>query len=115
MCLQFKALNSRLNREVAEFERARAAGTKYLSPSAADMYEPSTELEAQARAQVLGGSNSNPGSSSDRMISAVAALELGDEREDMRRRTLDAATRRLRREEEELEQSCGTAGPAAKT
>jgi hypothetical protein len=113
MCLQFKALNSRLNREVAEFERARAAGTKYLSPSAADMYEPSTELEAQARAQVLGGSNSN--SSSDRMISAVAALELGDEREDMRRRTLDAATRRLRREEEELEQSCGTAGPAAKT
>jgi hypothetical protein len=49
------------------------------------------------------------------MISAVAALELGDEREDMRRRTLDAATRRLRREEEELEQSCGTAGPAAKT
>jgi hypothetical protein len=113
MYLQFKALNSRLNREVAEFERARAAGTKYLSPSAADMYEPSTELEAQARAQVLGGSNSN--SSSDRMISAVAALELGDEREDMRRRTLDAATRRLRREEEELEQSCGTAGPAAKT
>jgi hypothetical protein len=115
--VQFKALNSRLNREVAEFERARAAGTKYLSPSAADMYEPSTELEAQARAQVLGGSNSNSSSSSnsDRMISAVAALELGDEREDMRRRTLDAATRRLRREEEELEQSCGTAGPAAKT
>lgn len=96
---QFKELNSRLNREVAEFERAQAAGMHYLS-GGGDAYEPSSELEAEARAYVLGGAGgSRPA--------------LDESPEERRRRVLEATMGRLRREEEELEKSCGTSGPAA--
>ena len=98
--LQFKTLNSQLNKEVADFERAQRSGAHTLVDS--PTYDPSAstsalELESEAQAYVLGGSAS----------SAVA-----DTREDRRRLALEAAIRRIRKEEEELEHSCGTAGPS---
>lgn len=92
-------MNSKLNKEVAEFERAASEGTHSLMGSG-DVYEPSPELEAEAHTHILGGRG-------------VSALSLDDSREDRRRRVLEATVKRLRKEEEELEQSCGTAGPSA--
>lgn len=88
----FKELNSQLNREVAEFEAAAGAGTHQLSDSR-DTYQPSLDEEVEASIHVLGG----------------AGLR-GDSTEERRKRALEAATARLRNEEE-LEQSCGTSGP----
>ncbi|ETW78704.1 glycoside hydrolase family 35 protein [Heterobasidion irregulare TC 32-1] len=95
----FKELNSQLNREVVAFERAKKEGTHTLVDGLGG-YEPSSELEAEARTYVLGGSGIAPS---------------GNETvEDRRRRMLEATMNRLRKEEEELEHSCGTAaGPAS--
>ncbi|KAG7445119.1 WLM-domain-containing protein [Guyanagaster necrorhizus] len=83
----FKELNSKLNREVAEFERARRDGTHSLSGlDSYDVYEPSPELEAEAHIHVLGGSGPF-------------------NRDEERRRHLST--------EQELEDSCGTAGPSS--
>ncbi|KAH0836793.1 hypothetical protein J3R83DRAFT_8545 [Lanmaoa asiatica] len=87
----FKELNSQLNREVAEFETAEKRGTHYLS-DLRGAYEPSSNEEAEVLIHVLGGNG----------------IPLGDSAEDRRHRALEAATARLRREEEELEKSCGT-------
>jgi hypothetical protein len=54
---------------------------------------PSSEMEESARAQTLGGSTSSSG------ISAVAAL--ADDRDDMRIKMLEAATRRMNADNEE--------------
>ena len=62
-----------------------------------DVYEPSSELEAEAHVHILGGGGMS---------------SLDESREDRRRRVLEATMKRLRKEEEELEQSCGTAGPS---
>lgn len=97
--LQFKELNSKLNKEVAEFERAQRDGTHHLMHKG-DVYEPSSELEAEAHAHVLGGGG------------GFSSFSLNESREERRRRMLDATMSRLRKEEEELEQSCGTAGPS---
>ncbi|KAG6841241.1 hypothetical protein C0991_000525 [Blastosporella zonata] len=91
----FKELNSQLNREVAEFEQAAARGTHHLS-GGGDTYQPASELEAEAHSYILGGGSST----------SVAALD--DSREERRRRVLEATMARLRKEEEELENSCGT-------
>ncbi|KAI0339684.1 WLM-domain-containing protein [Trametopsis cervina] len=95
----FKELNSKLNREVAEFERAATGGAHRLDEYTSSAYEPSSELEAEARllasSHVLGG-GSTP----------LAT----DSREERRRRVLEATMNRLKKEEEELEHSCGTAG-----
>lgn len=88
---QFKELNSQLNREVAEFEAAEKCGTHYLS-DLRGAYEPPSNEEAEALIHILGGNG----------------IPLGDSAEDRRRRALEAATVRLKREEEELEKSCGT-------
>lgn len=98
--LQFKELNSKLNKEVAEFERAQRDGTHHLMHKG-DVYEPSSELEAEAHAHVLGGGGGG-----------FSSFSLNESREERRRRMLDATMSRLRKEEEELEQSCGTAGPS---
>lgn len=90
----FKELNSQLNREVAEFEAAAGAGTHHLSDSN-DTYQPSSDKEVEALIHVLGGTG----------------LRGNDTMEERRKRVLDAATARLRNEEEELERSCGTSGP----
>ncbi|SJL13724.1 uncharacterized protein ARMOST_17172 [Armillaria ostoyae] len=95
----FKELNSKLNKEVVEFERARGDGTHSLSGlETYDAYEPSSELEAEARMQVLGGSGS---------------FNRDESNEERRRRLLDATMARLRKEEQEMEDSCGTAGPSS--
>lgn len=99
---QFKELNSQLNREVAEFERAQREGTHYLTQGG-DFYEPSSELEAEAQAHILGGVASSTGPAFD------------ESREERRRRLLDATMARLRKEDEELEHSCGTSGSAARS
>jgi len=92
---KFKELNSKLNREVAEFERRVRDGAHTLA-GAEDVYEPVPGLEAaEVQAHVLGGSG--PASSSDESV------------EERRRRVLDAAMNRLREEEQEIEDSCGTA------
>ena len=93
---QFKELNSKLNKEVVEFERSASEGTHDLLGDG-DVYEPSSELEAEAHVHVLGGGGMS---------------SLDESREDRRRRVLEATMKRLRKEEEELEQSCGTAGPS---
>ncbi|EPQ56232.1 WLM-domain-containing protein [Gloeophyllum trabeum ATCC 11539] len=99
----FKELNSKLNKEVAEYETSVSQGTHRLADAWGGIYEPSTGLEAEAHAHVLGG-----GVASGRVAS-------GDTPEERRRRVLEATMRRLQKEEEELEQSCGTAGPSAMT
>ncbi|KAF7293240.1 Zinc metalloproteinase [Mycena chlorophos] len=94
----FKRLNSQLNREVAEFERAAKEGAHRLLGG--DVYEPD-EAEALAlTSHVLGGGEGN------------SNLEL-DSVDERRRRVLEAALGRLKRQEQELEDSCGTAGAAA--
>ncbi|KAG1812876.1 WLM domain-containing protein [Suillus subaureus] len=89
----FKELNSQLNREVAEFEAAAGAGTYQLS-DLQDTYQPSSDEEVEALTHVLGGTG----------------IRSNDTTEDRRKRALEAATARLRNEEE-LERSCGTSGP----
>jgi hypothetical protein len=99
----FKELNSILNREVAEFERSRTAGTHHLGGGAGDSYyEPALEADAYAGgAYVLGGKS----------ISSPAGGSGQDESRDARRlRALEAATRRLQEREAEIEQMCGSTG-----
>ncbi|KZT21557.1 WLM-domain-containing protein [Neolentinus lepideus HHB14362 ss-1] len=97
----FKELNSKLNKEVAEYEVAVSQGTHHLGDSWGDVYEPSPSLEVETHAHVLGDGGVSVG--------------VDDSPEDRRRRILEATMRRLQKEEEELEQSCGTAGPSAMT
>ncbi|KAJ3508150.1 hypothetical protein NMY22_g16707 [Coprinellus aureogranulatus] len=92
----FKELDSQLNREVAEFERANIEGTHLLTGITGGIYEnPSSELDAEAQSYTLGGSSAS-----------LAA----DSQEERRRRILEATINRLRKEEEEIEHSCGTKG-----
>ncbi|KAG9019715.1 hypothetical protein FRB90_010985 [Tulasnella sp. 427] len=100
----FKTLNSQLNREVAEFEAAVARGSRTLG-SIGDAYEPDTSLssslmDSEVQSYVLGGG-------------VGAASALGPSREEMRRRAADAALERQRKEEQEIEDRCGSGGPAA--
>ena len=67
-----------------------------------DVYEPSLEHEAEAHAHILGGSG-------------IHSIPLNESRDERRRRVLEATMSRLHKEEEELEQSCGTAGPSTGT
>ncbi|KAJ2915944.1 hypothetical protein MD484_g4489, partial [Candolleomyces efflorescens] len=94
----FKELNSQLNREVAEYERAVTEGAHSLSGQSLSsaVYSPgsSSELEAEAQAYVLGGSGA-----------PVSGLQ-SESAEDRRRRVLEATMNRLRKEEEEIEHSC---------
>ncbi|KAK2464017.1 hypothetical protein APHAL10511_003961 [Amanita phalloides] len=93
---KFKEFNSKLNREVAEFELAAANGTHRLYQG--DVYEPSSDLEVEAEAQVhvLGGGDG--GSYIGNQAESV---------EERRKRILSATTSRLRKLEE-LDDQCGT-------
>ncbi|KAI0923512.1 hypothetical protein AcV5_009034 [Taiwanofungus camphoratus] len=101
----FKELNSKLNREVAEYERVAEQGTHHLIGSD-EAYLPSTELEAEAGAYMVGGGPQVLGGSS---------VAVDESREERRKRVLEATMNRLRKEEEELEQMCGTSGPSKST
>jgi WLM domain len=97
---QFKELNSRLNREVLEFERRVRYATHTLGDDG-DVYErPSIEPELEAQVHVLGGSG--PAPASDESV------------EERRHRLLEAIMSRLKEEEQEIEVSCGTA-PGSRT
>ncbi|RPD52141.1 WLM-domain-containing protein [Lentinus tigrinus ALCF2SS1-7] len=96
----FKELNSTLNKEVAEFERAQAAGTHYLGSAGFDA--PQSALEAEAQAYVLGGS---------RVLGGASTSSATDSPEERRRKVLEATMNRLRKEEQELEDRCGTSAP----
>ena len=92
--LKFKELNSKLNREVANFEVSVSEGTHYLSDHA-DIYQPSSEPDGEeSHTYVLGGNTA--GSSS------------GESAEERRSRVLKATMNRLLRNEEDIEHSCGT-------
>lgn len=71
-------------------------GTHYLSGHG-DTYQPSSELEAEAQSYILGGTDSS-----------FVGAALDESREERRRRVLEATMARLRKEDEELENSCGT-------
>ena len=60
-----------------------------------NVYEPSPELEVEAHTHILGGVGNS-------------VMSHDESREDRRRRVLEATMSRLRKDEEELEQSCGT-------
>ena len=100
--IQFKELNSTLNREVAAFERARAAGTHTLGGSPG-FGAPESTLEAEAQEHVLGLGGSH-------VLGGGGASGAGDSPHERRRKVLEAAMARLRKEEEELEDRCGTTG-----
>ncbi|KAG8715965.1 hypothetical protein FRC11_012110 [Ceratobasidium sp. 423] len=89
----FKTLNSRLNREVAEYEQSVRAGSHTLSGSMPhDDRSANIEREAAVQAFVLGGgTDSAPASESH---------------EERRRRVLGAAISRLEQEEKEIEDRC---------
>ena len=57
------------------------------------------ELESEAQEYILGGS--------------FPSGPINDSREERRRRALEAAVSRLRKQEEEIEHSCGTTGPSS--
>ncbi|RDX51227.1 WLM-domain-containing protein [Lentinus brumalis] len=96
----FKELNSTLNKEVAEFERAQAAGTHFLNDPGFEA--PQSALEAEAQAYVLGGSQ---------VLGGASTSSATDSPEERRRKVLEATMNRLRKEEQELEDRCGTSAP----
>ncbi|SPO31847.1 uncharacterized protein UTRI_06684 [Ustilago trichophora] len=97
---EFKMLNSKLNAQIEAFERAQQNGTHSLVDG--DVYEPSApELSS-------GGSGSAPGGGR-RLGGATSGSDEGNNAEERRQRILMATMRRLEREEQEIEQSCGSA------
>lgn len=84
---------------MAEFERARAAGTHHLGGGAGEeYYEPG--VEADAHSAIMGGSYVLGGTSTPDAG--------GDSREARRQHMLEAAMRRMREKEEEIEHMCGS-------
>ncbi|KAJ1306627.1 hypothetical protein OPQ81_007623 [Rhizoctonia solani] len=89
----FKTLNSRLNREVSEYEQSVRAGSHTLSGiTPNDDRFTNIEREAAVNAFVLGdGTDSTP---------------TNESREERRRRILEATISRLEQEEKEIEDRC---------
>ena len=94
-------MNSQLNREVADFERAAIQGSHSLNGTGA-VYEPNSE--AEVRTGLIGGTYVLGGDSS--------STQASDSREERRRHILEAAALRLREEEQAIEDMCGSAGAA---
>ncbi|KAG8835590.1 hypothetical protein FRC17_002182 [Serendipita sp. 399] len=101
----FKALNSRLNREVAEFERQLRESTHTLMGSG-PVYTPTnaeSEMMAEATSHVLGGGSSLPGDN--------ATLTPAERRA----RVLEATLKRLQAEEQHIEDMCGSTATTTTT
>ena len=97
---EFKILNSELNAQIEAFERAQREGTHSLVEG--DVYEPSSpSLASGSGGKALGGGHRLGGTSSSSGEPSSA--------EERRQRILAATMRRLEREEQEIEQSCGSA------
>lgn len=95
----FKTLNSRLNREVAEYERHLKDNTHSLMGMGYQPISAGTEMMAEATAHVLGGSGTPVDSSN------LSPAE-------RRARVLEATLRRLQAEEKEIEDMCGSSSQA---
>jgi len=92
----FKELNSKLNREVVEFELAAAKGTHYLSDLGIEAYDPSeSSSKAFSGVHVLGGGSLVTGSQNESP-------------EERRQRILNATMSRLQKQDDELEHQCGS-------
>lgn len=99
----FKKMNSQLNREVSDFERAAREGAHRLGGDV-PVYTPSSlDVESEAHEFVLGNASGQPRETLNNTV------------EERRSRALEAAVSRLRLEEAEVENSCGTAGLQAST
>ncbi|PVG02081.1 WLM-domain-containing protein [Serendipita vermifera] len=92
----FKKLNSRLNREVAEYERHMKDNTHTLAGPAYMPTSAGAEMMAEATAHVLGGASA-AGTSSN-----MTAAE-------RRAQILEATLKRLQAEEQQIEDMCGSA------
>ncbi|CAE6487694.1 unnamed protein product [Rhizoctonia solani] len=89
----FKTLNSRLNREVAEYEQSVRAGSHTLSGGTPHGDRSANiEREAAVHAFVLGG--------------GTGSTAVNESREERRRRVLEATVSRLEQEEKEIEDRC---------
>ncbi len=94
-------MNSQLNKEVSDFERAAREGAHRLGGDVA-VYTPlSLDVDSEAHEYILGTAGGQP---RETLINTA---------EERRRHALEAAVSRLRLEEAEVENSCGTAGPQA--
>lgn len=102
---EFKILNSELNAQIEAFERAQQDGTHSLVEG--DVYEPS----GPALSNTTRGGNTLGGG--HRLVTATDSANESNDIEDRRQRILMATMRRLEREEQEIEQSCGIAATAA--
>ncbi|EST06980.2 hypothetical protein PSEUBRA_003609 [Kalmanozyma brasiliensis GHG001] len=97
---EFKILNSELNAQIEAFERKQQDGTHALVEG--DVYEPSAP--ALSAGGGSGGGNRLGGGDPSRNAASA---------EERRAQILAATMRRLEREEQEIEQSCGSAAGAA--
>lgn len=100
---EFKILNSELNAQIEAFEKSKQDGTHKLVEG--DVYEPSAPTLSSGISS-SGGSGHRLGGAANGGGDAVTA-------EERRQRILMATMRRLEREEQEIEQSCGSAATAA--
>ncbi|CDU21982.1 uncharacterized protein SPSC_00612 [Sporisorium scitamineum] len=102
---EFKILNSELNAQIEAFERAQQNGTHTLAEG--DVYEPSEPELSSRTVQGGTGGGYRLGGTTSGSSEAVNSVE------QRRQRILAATMRRLEREEQEIEQSCGSAANAA--
>lgn len=96
---EFKILNSKLNAELAAFEKSAREGTHMLHDG--DMYVPPEETSAEGAMGMRGGSY--------RLGGKDDGLSSGPGSSDQRRQAvLDATLKRLEKLEEEIEVGCGS-------
>ncbi|SAM86477.1 uncharacterized protein UBRO_08942 [Ustilago bromivora] len=98
---EFKMLNSELNAQIEAFQKGQQDGSHKLVEG--DVYEPSAPALSSG---ISSGGHRLGGSTKSASRDAVTA-------EERRQRILMATMRRLKREEQEIEQSCGSAATAA--
>ncbi|TKY86884.1 hypothetical protein EX895_004172 [Sporisorium graminicola] len=101
---EFKILNSELNAQIEAFERAQQHGTHSLVEG--DVYEPSEPA-------LSSGVNEGAPSGGYRLGGTASSSGNANDIEERRQMILAATMRRLEREEQEIEQSCGSAATAA--
>ncbi|KAJ1018566.1 hypothetical protein NDA16_004848 [Ustilago loliicola] len=100
---EFKMLNSELNAQIEAFEKGQQDGTHRLVEG--DVYEPS--------APTLSSGSTSSGDGGHRLGGTVNSVGEASTPEERRQRILMATMRRLEREEQEIEQSCGSVATAA--
>lgn len=105
--VEFKKLNSKLNAELAAFERNVAEGTHTLHDG--DMYVPAAPGQASQTSNGAGGSYVLGSGSGTAGIEDLSTRPHSSE--DRRQAVLQATLRRLAKAEAEIEAACGSATP----